>query len=90
MEEDPRIIASAIEDERINDIYFTTIVGVTSGLTVFVIGKLAIAPPFLVQNWPKGKKQKLFLSTQKKALIDYLIGKMLSASYLGRSKPKQA
>jgi len=37
MEEDPRIIASAIEDERINDIYFTTIVGVTSGLTVFVI-----------------------------------------------------
>jgi len=37
LEEDPRVIANAIEDERINDIYFTTIVGVTSGLTVFVI-----------------------------------------------------
>ena len=40
MEEDPRVIARTIEDERINDIYFTTIVGVTSGLTVFVIGIL--------------------------------------------------
>merc|ERR1711976_682313 len=34
---DPLVLANAIEDERINDIYFTTIVGVTSGLTVFVI-----------------------------------------------------
>ena len=34
---DPRVLATAIEDERINDIYFTTIVGVTSGLMVFVI-----------------------------------------------------
>lgn len=31
------VLANAIEDERINDIYFTTIVGVTSGLAVFVI-----------------------------------------------------
>ena len=37
LNEDPRVLATAIEDERINDIYFTTIVGVTSGLTVFVI-----------------------------------------------------
>ena len=37
LSEDPRVLATAIEDERINDIYFTTIVGVTSGLTVFVI-----------------------------------------------------
>jgi len=36
-EQDPRVLATAIEDERINDIYFTTIVGVTSGLMVFVI-----------------------------------------------------
>jgi len=36
-EPDPRVLATAIEDERINDIYFTTIVGVTSGLMVFVI-----------------------------------------------------
>ena len=36
-EADPRVLATAIEDERINDIYFTTIVGVTSGLMVFVI-----------------------------------------------------
>lgn len=37
LNEDPRVLATAIADERINDIYFTTIVGVTSGLTVFVI-----------------------------------------------------
>jgi len=35
---DPRVLANAIEDKIYdNDIYFTTIVGVTSGLTVFVI-----------------------------------------------------
>merc|ERR1711963_100791 len=37
LNEDPSIVANMIEDERINDIYFTTIVGVTSGLTVFLI-----------------------------------------------------
>merc|ERR1711963_371225 len=37
LNEDPSIVANMIEDERINDIYFTTIVGVTSGLMVFVI-----------------------------------------------------
>jgi len=37
MNEDPRVLASVIEDDRINDIYFTTIVGVASGLTVFLI-----------------------------------------------------
>jgi len=31
------VLARAVEDERINDIYFTTIVGVVSGLAVFVI-----------------------------------------------------
>merc|ERR1711881_519180 len=35
--EDPDVLNTLIEDERINDIYFTTIVGVTSGLMVFVI-----------------------------------------------------
>jgi len=36
--QDPRVLANAIEDKIYdNDIYFTTIVGVTSGLTVFVI-----------------------------------------------------
>merc|ERR1712008_12673 len=37
LNEDPNIVANMIEDERIYDIYFTTIVGVTSGLMVFVI-----------------------------------------------------
>merc|ERR1712111_24608 len=37
LNEDPSIVANMIGDERINDIYFTTIVGVTSGLMVFVI-----------------------------------------------------
>jgi len=37
LNEDPKVLASAIEDDRINDIYFTTIVGVASGLTVFLI-----------------------------------------------------
>jgi len=37
VEGDPRVLAHVIEDERINDYYFITIVGVTSGLTVFVI-----------------------------------------------------
>merc|ERR1712083_163130 len=37
LNEDPNIVADMIEDERIYDIYFTTIVGVTSGLMVFVI-----------------------------------------------------
>ena len=37
LNEDPDVLNTLIEDERINDIYFTTIVGVTSGLMVFVI-----------------------------------------------------
>merc|ERR1712061_54744 len=37
LNEDPDVLHNLIEDERINDIYFTTIVGVTSGLMVFVI-----------------------------------------------------
>jgi len=37
LNEDPEVLNTLIEDERINDIYFTTIVGVTSGLMVFVI-----------------------------------------------------
>merc|ERR1711997_688400 len=37
LNEDPEVLNTIIEDERINDIYFTTIVGVTSGLMVFVI-----------------------------------------------------
>jgi hypothetical protein len=37
LDNDPRVLASSIEDGRINDIYFTTIVGVTSGLAVFLI-----------------------------------------------------
>merc|ERR1712064_239570 len=37
LNEDPDVLHTLIEDERINDIYFTTIVGVTSGLMVFVI-----------------------------------------------------
>merc|ERR1712226_802542 len=37
LSEDPNIVANMIEDERIYDIYFTTIVGVTSGLMVSVI-----------------------------------------------------
>lgn len=37
LNEDPRVLATVIEDDRINDIYFTTIVGVASGLTVFLI-----------------------------------------------------
>merc|ERR1712109_436999 len=37
LNEDPDVLNTLIEDERINDIYFTTTVGVTSGLMVFVI-----------------------------------------------------
>merc|ERR1712080_635465 len=37
LNKDPDVLNTLIEDERINDIYFTTIVGVTSGLMVFVI-----------------------------------------------------
>lgn len=37
LNEDPVVLATAIEDDRIYDIYFTTIVGVASGLTVFLI-----------------------------------------------------
>merc|ERR1711981_493479 len=37
LNEDPVVLATAIEDDWIYDIYFTTIVGVASGLTVFLI-----------------------------------------------------
>ena len=47
LNEDPNIIANMIEDERIYDIYFTTIVGVTSGLMVFVI----VGIGFLFHRW---------------------------------------
>ena len=47
LNEDPNIVADMIEDERIYDIYFTTIVGVTSGLMVFVI----VGIGFLFHRW---------------------------------------
>ena len=47
LNEDPNIVANMIEDERIYDIYFTTIVGVTSGLMVFVI----VGIGFLFHRW---------------------------------------
>ena len=47
LNEDPDIVANMIEDERIYDIYFTTIVGVTSGLMVFVI----VGIGFLFHRW---------------------------------------
>jgi hypothetical protein len=47
LSEDPNIVANMIEDERIYDIYFTTIVGVTSGLMVFVI----VGIGFLFHRW---------------------------------------
>ena len=47
LNEDPNIVANMIKDERIYDIYFTTIVGVTSGLMVFVI----VGIGFLFHRW---------------------------------------